>query len=212
MRPTNRREGRLQFIITFDTQCGSRGEGVSVWGSRSVGIALAIVLSASAVGVLADFPGPGSGPSDSDTVGTETGAAQGGTVGIGDGWEPRGPPTPLPDTPINGASRTCDDATILGFGPLGWTWVDPENRIQQVTGVAVRSRVTHSDFPATHDSHDHNLDVFVDPGQDGLVSDVGIDHDGDGTPDTLEVEWEIGTFPSETRSDPERTFRTCDSC
>lgn len=121
---------------------------------------------------------------------------------------------PRPTTPIDGSSGECD--TILSFdffglfgfdiAEPGWVWVDPADPYRDATGMAVKARVTETDFPAGHDSHDQNTDIFLDPGQDGILSDAGKDHDGDGTPDSIEVEWEIGTFPGETGSDPERTF------
>ncbi len=131
------------------------------------------------------------------------------------GVEPRpGGGGPRPTTPIDGSSGECD--TILSFdffglfgfdiAEPGWVWVDPADPYRDATGAAVKARVTETDFPAGHDSHDQNTDIFLDPGQDGILSDAGKDHDGDGTPDSIEVEWEIGTFPDETGSDPERTF------
>ncbi len=121
---------------------------------------------------------------------------------------------PRTNTPIDGSSGACD--TILSFdffglfgfdiNEPGWVWVDPSDRYRDATGLAVKARVTETDFPAGHDSHDQNTDIFLDAGQDGVLSDGAKDHDGDGTGDSIEVEWEIGTFPDETGSDPERTF------
>ncbi len=121
---------------------------------------------------------------------------------------------PRPNVPIDGSSGDCDALLSFDFFGLfgftidepGWVWVDPADRFRSATGTVVKSRVTYTDFPATHDSHDQNTDIFLDPGQDGILSDVGKDHDGDSVPDSLEVEWEIGTFTGETGSDPERWF------
>ena len=115
-----------------------------------------------------------------------------------------------------GTSAICTDF-VLDLGLIdvdvpdpGWVWVQAGNpglpKYRSVSGVAVKSKVTHTDFPAVHDSHDQNTDILVDPGNEDILSDAGKDHSGDGVPDALEVEWEIGTFPSETGSDPERTF------
>src|SRR3954453_17933515 len=110
-------------------------------------------------------------------------------------------------TPISGASAGCDSFTIsiLGFDITsfpepGWVWVDSSDKLKSVSGTVVESFVTHTDFPAVHDSHDQNTHMKVDPGFEGLLSDVN-------DPGEIEMEWEIGTFPSETSGDPaERTF------
>ncbi|TLZ53302.1 MAG: DUF11 domain-containing protein [Methanobacteriota archaeon] len=130
------------------------------------------------------------------------------------GFGTQGGGGPRPTAPIDGSSGGCD--TILSFDFFGlfgfdipepgWVWVDPADQFRDASGVAVKSRITSTDFPATHDSHDQNTDITLDPGQDGILSDVAKDENGDGTPDTIEVEWEIGTFTSETGSDPQRTF------
>jgi uncharacterized repeat protein (TIGR01451 family) len=142
--------------------------------------------------------------------------------GPGNGYAPEFPGVdpdasgggPRPDVPIDGSSADCD--TILSFDFFGlfgfeipepgWVYVDSADRFRSASGVAVKARITETDFPATHDSHDQNTDVFLDPGQDGILSDAAKDEDGDGVGDTIEVEWEIGTFTDETGSDPERTF------
>jgi uncharacterized repeat protein (TIGR01451 family) len=114
------------------------------------------------------------------------------------------------------SSAVCTDF-VLDLGLIdvdipdpGWVWVNAGNpglpQYRSVSGVVTKSKVTHTDFPAVHDSHDQNTDIFVDPGYEDLLSDAGKDDDGDGLPDTIEMEWEIGTFPDETGSDPERLF------
>ncbi len=121
---------------------------------------------------------------------------------------------PRPTTPVDGSSGDCDTIISFDFFGLfgfdiaepGWVWIDPTDRYRDASGLVVKSRVTETDFPAGHDSHDQNTDIFLDPGQDDILSDVAKDHDGDGVGDSIEVEWEIGTFPGETGSDPERTF------
>src|SRR3954453_20983654 len=105
-------------------------------------------------------------------------------------------------TPISGASAGCDSFTIsiLGFDITsfpepGWGWVDSSDKLKSVSGTVVESFVTHTDFPAVHDSHDQNTHMKVDPGFEGLLSDVN-------DPGEIEMEGEIGTFPSETSADP----------
>jgi uncharacterized repeat protein (TIGR01451 family) len=120
-----------------------------------------------------------------------------------------------PGTPVSGAvgtSALCSDfsADILfisldvGAAP-GWVWVNKGNpgfpQFRSVSGRVTTSKVTHSDYPDAHDSHDHNIDVRVDPGQEDVLSDVGRDEDEDGNPDTLELEWEAGIATFETSGD-----------
>jgi hypothetical protein len=108
---------------------------------------------------------------------------------------------------VNGASSTCDAFTIsiIGFDITqfpepGWVWVDPNQKLKSVSGKVEESFVTHTDFPAVHDSHDQNTHLTPDPGYEDLISDVN-------DPGEIEMEWEIGTFPDETSGDPaERTY------
>jgi len=122
---------------------------------------------------------------------------------------------PVPGTPVSGAigtSALCSSfsADILfisldvGAAP-GWVWVNKGNpgfpQFRSVSGLVTTSHVTHSDYPDAHDSHDHNIDVRVDPGTEDILSDVGRDEDGDNHPDTLELEWEAGIPTFETTGD-----------
>jgi hypothetical protein len=99
-------------------------------------------------------------------------------------------------TPISGASANCDSFTVLLFGFIdvasfpepGWVYVDPSQKLKDVSGTVRESFVTETDFPAVHDSHDQNTHLAVDPGYEGLLSDVN-------DPGEIEMEWEIGTFP-----------------
>jgi uncharacterized repeat protein (TIGR01451 family) len=118
------------------------------------------------------------------------------------------PPAARAASAVNGASANCDSFTlsllgiidVTSFPEPGWVWVDPSQKLKDVSGVVQESFVTHTDFPAVHDSHDQNTHLAVDPGFEGLLSDVN-------DPGEIEMEWEIGTFPSETSGDPaERTF------
>ena len=109
---------------------------------------------------------------------------------------------------VDGGSSSCDSFTVLLFGFIdvgsfpepGWVWVDPSQKLKEVSGTVNESFVTHTDFPAVHDSHDQNTHLTVDPGFEDLLSDTN-------DPGEIEMEWEIGTFPSEASGDPpERTF------
>jgi len=111
-----------------------------------------------------------------------------------------------PTEPVSGAvgtSALCSNfsADILIFsldvgGAPGWVWVNKGNpgkpQFRSVSGLVTLSKVTHSDYPDAHDSHDQNIEIRVDVGQEDVLSDVGNDDDEDGHPETLEVEWETG--------------------
>ena len=118
-------------------------------------------------------------------------------------------------TPVSGAvgtSALCSDfaANILIFSldvgaAPGWVWVNKGNpgfpQFRSVSGLVTTSKVTHSDYPDAHETHDQNTDVRVDPGQEDILSDVGRDENEDGIPDTLELEWESGIMTFETSGD-----------
>jgi Ca2+-binding RTX toxin-like protein len=87
-----------------------------------------------------------------------------------------------------------NDAGIGDIPEPGWVWVDSSNKIQTITGIVTESAVSASDFPAAHDSHDHNTHVLVDPGQENLLSIVN-------DPGEMEVEWETGIRPDEQTGD-----------
>src|SRR5262245_3188184 len=118
------------------------------------------------------------------------------------------PPAARAAATVNGASANCDSFSVLLFGFIdvasfpepGWVWVDPSQKLKDVSGSVNESFITHTDFPAVHDSHDLNVHLTADPGFEDLISDVN-------DPGEMEAEWEIGTFPSETSGDPpERTI------
>jgi hypothetical protein len=124
--------------------------------------------------------------------------------------------------PIDGIPTNCPSIDI---GPLieipdgGWTWVDPAQPIQQVTGLVnqtieldptkddpstLSSFVRYSDLPAAHNSHDQNTHLTVDEADRGvlsLINDLGDDHaaiahaSDIAPPSQLEVEWETGLSP-----------------
>lgn len=130
-------------------------------------------------------------------------------------------------TNLDGSSAACDAVGVslvdfflspllsgvidlAGIQEPGWVWVkdDPAQHIKSMTGTVTDAFPTHSDFPAVHDTHDVDMHILPDAGYEGLVSNAAAP----GTPGELnqgemEVEWEFGTFPSETSGDPpERTF------
>ena len=101
--------------------------------------------------------------------------------------------------PIDGSTTDCIPASELFDIPEpGWVYVNPSQKFKDVAGVVTKSRVSHTDFPTVHDSHDQNTHLTVDAAYNGLTSTAN--------PGKLEIEWEIGTFPGETDRDPERTF------
>ena len=139
----------------------------------------------------------------------------------------RGNGTAQAATNLDGSSAACDHVrvSVLDFlaSPLlsgiidianiqepGWVWVkdDSAEHVKSLAGTVTDAFPTHSDFPAVHDTHDVDMHVLPDAGYEGLVSNATAP----GTPGELnqgeiEVEWEFGTFPSETSGDPpERTF------
>lgn len=147
---------------------------------------------------------------------------------------------PLP-RPIEGTSSQCEDFAISIFGPLfdvllsgvlapfgitapelkadvpdeGWVWVNRSDRYREVEGVVERSKTAAIDFPATHDTHDQNTIIKVDPKYTGVLGRVNepneekeeIDPADLLPPTDIEMEWEHGTRNFETgRGEPERFF------
>jgi hypothetical protein len=124
--------------------------------------------------------------------------------------------------PLDGIPTGCPtiDIGIAEIPDGGWTWVAPASPIQQVTGVVnqtteldptkedpstLSSFVRYSDLPTAHNSHDQNTHLTVDEADRGLLSLINdlpddhgaIAHASDIAPPTqLEMEWEIGIFPS----------------
>jgi uncharacterized repeat protein (TIGR01451 family) len=110
---------------------------------------------------------------------------------------------PDPASAVDGSIADCkgpffDTLTSVFLGPLkalgivdptqpGWEWVDQVDPLRELEGEVVgKSQVTHTDFPASHDTHDHNFDVDVDPQFQDLVA----SHEQE-----MEIEWETGDFP-----------------
>src|SRR4030095_12275808 len=110
---------------------------------------------------------------------------------------------------LDGSLHECPDLMFIEDLPdPGWMWVDRNNPYRSVSGYCWDSFVNYTDFPESHDSHDHNTLVVVDPGQEGLLSNAAYDYaDDPRVPDSIELEWEIGTFTNEgSPGAPERTF------
>ena len=101
----------------------------------------------------------------------------------------------------SGVSQVCGEFTIgldLYFGTLGfdrpdegWAWVERARPLRQATGIARNPRVASNDTPATHESHDVDFELELDPNQESLLS----------IRDMLSVEWETGIDPSEKTGD-----------
>lgn len=119
-------------------------------------------------------------------------------------------PQPLPLNP--GVSRICGELRIgidlllfewtpFGLPDEGWHWVDSRQKLRFAVGRAYDVHVAGPDTPATHDSHDTDFKIRLDPGQEDLLSVVSSDEDMDGTVDSLAVEWEMGIRPDEKSGD-----------
>src|SRR3954471_13237410 len=63
-----------------------------------------------------------------------------------------------------------NDAGIGDIPEPGWVYVDPAEKFKSITGEVIDSHATHTDLPTLHDSHDHNVELIADPGQEGLLS------------------------------------------
>jgi hypothetical protein len=140
----------------------------------------------------------------------------GAVIGFGSTGRAAQPP------PLDGIPTGCPtiDIGIAEIPDGGWTWVDPAHPLQQLTGVVnqtteldptgedptkLGSFVRYSDLPTAHNSHDQNTHLTVDEADRGLLSLINDLPDGRGAignagdiapPKQLEVEWEIGIFPS----------------
>lgn len=127
-----------------------------------------------------------------------------------------------PGVPLVGTTTNCDNfrlflpllfPTPLDLPDEGWTWVEPSGRrFRSVSGLVVASDVASNDTGANHDSHDLDVAVLVDPGQEGVLSSVNRDHPDDPRlapefergVDRIGVEWETGIRPDEKHGDGER--------
>ncbi len=93
-----------------------------------------------------------------------------------------------------GKSRGCRDSlTGLDRETPGWVSVDPADPQVVIEGVVKRSKVSEVDFPFSHDSHDFNWDVILDPGYENRASDANSVLNGKRV---MEMEWESRYFPS----------------
>jgi len=132
---------------------------------------------------------------------------------------------------IDGSNQACSDFRVLLvdmgiFGVIeydstdeGWVYVNlsypGEPRYQSVSGLVKSSQVAYNDNTANHDTHDQGTDVEVDAQYLHLLSNINGPNNGDLVesvdafcdPTSIELEWEIGTFPGEVGpSVPQRTF------
>lgn len=123
------------------------------------------------------------------------------------------PVSPFLDGEIRGdGSAACSDFFITFLGLFdtdipdpSWTPVNKGNpgypQFRSVSGEVMESRVSYTDYPDVHDSHDAIFDIMVDPGLEDVLSDANRDHNGDGDPDSIEVEWEAGIKTNEFSGD-----------
>jgi hypothetical protein len=105
---------------------------------------------------------------------------------------------------LDGSKAECDPWLRLAIGDNdweiaeeGWVWVNGSattDKFRDASGVVTKSKVAHNDLPENHFSHDWNVEIRVDPGQEGLVS-TGNDAG------RIEMEWETGVRPNETSGD-----------
>ncbi|MEJ7638813.1 MAG: hypothetical protein WKF75_12775 [Singulisphaera sp.] len=107
-----------------------------------------------------------------------------------------------------GAGPLLDFADFInaaGIGDIpepGWVWVDPSQKYESVTGVVTKSHVTHTDFPAAHDSHDQNTEIMVDKDPNDPTKTLYDNLLSIANPDgKIEVEWETGIRPDEHEGD-----------
>lgn len=113
-----------------------------------------------------------------------------------------------------GWSWVAEESRGWFFEEQGEDWV-PESGFRSASGVVGLSKVTHTDFPAAHDSHDVIVFLRVDEGDLELLSHANppnndIEHmdsiDELEDPEAIELEWELGTRPHQIDSDPEDFF------
>ena len=117
--------------------------------------------------------------------------------------------------PIDGSNPACDDLRVyvnllvgqpevFDASDEGWVWVQANRpelpKFREVSGLVTRSRVATVDYPTTHDTHDQNTILIVDPTQEDILSN-GIGIDPDLGLRTFEIEWETGIHPSEKSGD-----------
>lgn len=91
---------------------------------------------------------------------------------------------------INGEGRA---AIAILLGAPAWVSVDPSDRPVVAQGVVRESKITHTDYPLLHDSHDQTFHVRLDPKYNGLNSDANsVSRLGERL---MEMEWESKYFP-----------------
>lgn len=119
---------------------------------------------------------------------------------------------------VDGSNPRCDDfiveidtvfgnPTIYDASNEGWVWVQNSHpaqpKFREVSGLVVKSHVATIDYPTTHDTHDHNAKILVDPGQEDILSNGNKIEYPKSAPEhrLLEVEWETGIRPGENAGD-----------
>lgn len=93
-----------------------------------------------------------------------------------------------------GTARGCRDGGIQNINRAKpqWVSVQPNDAPQVAEGVVTASKVSSSDNPANHTSHDQNFDLHLDAGYQFLHSDANPVEDGSRV---MEMEWESRYFP-----------------
>ena len=103
-------------------------------------------------------------------------------------------PAQLLVSSTQGTLRGCRDG---GPGNINrakpqWVSVQPGDAPQVAEGLVTASKVSSSDNPANHTSHDQNFDLHLDVGYQFLHSDANPVEDG---ARVMEMEWESRYFP-----------------
>lgn len=149
------------------------------------------------------------------------------SVGVGAHIERMGEGGPDGEGWIDGTHNHCPEFTSFKTDvgqwlkdmetDPAWVWVDSTQPYRSAAGVAKKAEVTHTDFPINHDSHDFITFLEVDNQDRNLLSisnfpnedeEIGkIDENDDPLqifeePTVIEPEWETGTAPDDTHTDP----------
>lgn len=94
-------------------------------------------------------------------------------------------------TDLDARKRGCRDGGLFGVQRLlpQWTSVEASDTPQVIEGMVLKSKISHTDMPTYHTSHDLNFNVQVDPPYERFHS-VGSKERG-----FIEMEWEINFIP-----------------
>ncbi len=118
---------------------------------------------------------------------------------------------------LDGGDSVCSGWKLrflnLGFTSVdfdvaeeGWAWVNRAQKMKSAVGIATKSKIAHNDTPANHFSHDWNVDLRLDPGQEYLLSDVNGRDLASDVPQKIEMEWETGITPGQTSGATDRPW------